>query len=87
MLKLWAYHLKRSDFGPEEPLVTVKQFTRDFDKFLDQQIKDKHPAFMWLIALMPCQTKGKWNRILARILLAQEGQATEHILQDHRAPH
>ena len=25
--------LEKVDFGPEEPLVTVEQFTRDFDKF------------------------------------------------------
>lgn len=36
--------LAKVDFGPEEGLVTVEQFTRDFDAFLDDRIKTGKPG-------------------------------------------
>lgn len=36
--------LETIDFGPDESLITVESFTRDFDKFLDARIKSKTPG-------------------------------------------
>jgi recombination protein RecA len=37
-------NLDTIDFGPDESLITVESFTRDFDKFLDERLKRKTPG-------------------------------------------
>lgn len=54
--------LKRVDFGPKKPLVTVEAFTRDFDAFLDARIKSKTPGVYVVDSLDALSDEGEMEQ-------------------------
>lgn len=43
--------IQQIDFGTDEPLLTVEDFAKDFDKFLDARLKDETPGIYVLDSL------------------------------------
>jgi recombination protein RecA len=64
--------LSKIDFGPEEPLNTVEDFARDFDKFLDERIKAKIPGIYILDSLDALSDEAEMERDIGKGTYAME---------------
>lgn len=64
--------LEKIDFGPEAPLTTVEDFARDFDKFLDDQIKAKQPGIYILDSLDALSDEAEMERDIGKGTYAME---------------
>lgn len=58
--------IKEVDFGPSEPLNTVEDFARDFDKFLDARIKTKTPGIYVLDSLDALSDEAEMERDIGK---------------------
>ncbi len=58
--------ISKVDFGPDEPLNTVEDFARDFDKFLDDRIKVKDPGIYVLDSLDALSDEAEMERDIGK---------------------
>jgi recombination protein RecA len=58
--------LDKVDFGPDEPLVTVEAFTRDFDSFLDERIKTDTPGIYVVDSLDALSDEGEMEQDIGK---------------------
>ncbi len=58
--------LSKIDFGPDEPLNTVEDFARDFEKFLDARIKAKTPGIYVLDSLDALSDEAEMERDIGK---------------------
>jgi recombination protein RecA len=64
--------ISKIDFGPHEPLNTVEDFARDFDKFLDERIKSKEAGIYILDSLDALSDEAEMERDIGKGTYAME---------------
>lgn len=64
--------LAEIDFGPDEPLNTVEDFARDFDKFLDERLKYHTPGIYVLDSLDALSDEAEMERDIGKGTYAME---------------
>lgn len=59
-------NLEKVDFGPDESLMTVEGFTRDFDKFLSERIKSGSPGIYVVDSLDALSDEGEMDQDIGK---------------------